>query len=372
MQINVISTYDELLKFETVWKDIFKRSGTDNIFVSWEWCTLWWRHFGHGKKMFVLSVTHEGNIIAIAPLMAERGGCLVFGKPVISFLGDDMMADYMDFVILQDHKEVAKAIINYLLKQRNWAVIKLKRIPEISANFPGIKEAVTELAPFCSIRIDCVSPFIEIKEAWDDYYKSLSKGLKQDIRTTLNKLKNDGELVFENCDENTLAESLKVLFEIHKKRQIDKVGDSIFDTRINRDFFQELAVEFTKMGMADISVLKVGNKIISINYALKCNNIYYFWIPTFDPLFIKYSLGKLHILNILKKCFEQNLKVFDFMIGDEPYKFKWAKKTFNNYEIKVYNNQLFYKLDNLIFNAREKIVNLKNKYPLLQRIAQKM
>ena len=53
------------------WQRLALASG--NVFATWEWTTLWWRHFGKGRRRFVVACrTADGTLVAIVPLYLWR------------------------------------------------------------------------------------------------------------------------------------------------------------------------------------------------------------------------------------------------------------------------------------------------------------
>lgn len=371
MNISVISTHKEFLELEEDWKNIFDQSGTKNIFVSWEWCSLWWKHYGRNQELLILAVKDEDEIIGIAPLMVSKGDPLTLWKPKVNFLGGNL-ADYIDFLILRNNKEVIKTIIYYLINLADWGVIDFKRIPEYSPNLIPIKECIFSLYYRSVIKISSISPVVKIQGSWDDYYRSLNKGLRQDIRTAYNKFKLLGEVSYEDYTENPGKALLDVFFGMHKKRQTCKLGQSPFEAQTTRDFFYDLAAIFTKLRWADISALKINERIFSVVFALRYKEIFYYWIPVFDPESSKYSPGKIHIHALLKRAFDQQFKEFDLMRGDEAYKYKWSNKTFNSYELKIFKNNLCCKLDLLRSASKNYLKELYNKYPLFKKMLVKI
>lgn len=371
MQVTTITEYNDFLELENNWKYIFEKCGAKNIFTSWEWCSLWWKYYGQNQKLMVLVVKDGEEIIGIVPLMLSDGNSSTLWRPRIRFIGEDI-ADYMDFLIPRDNKKVVKVIANFLIKLNNWEVIDLKRIPETSPNLIPIKECIAELNYPHVFRVSSISPFIKIETRWDDYYKSISKGLKQDIRTALNKFKLLGEINFETFDENALKSVLDTFSTLHKKRQSNKIGQSLFETQTNRNFFYDLAFTFTRRGWADISALKINDRVISVVFTFKYKGTFFYWIPAFDLEFSKYSPAKVHLQNLLKNCFEQSYKEFDFMRGDEDYKSRWANNVINNYEIKIFKNGLFCRLDTLKSASKSYIKDLYNKHPLFKKMLVKI
>ena len=348
------------------WRRLFQETQTNNIFLSWEWTYLWCKHFPEKRKQLLVLLIKDNNkrTIGIAPLMKVDEGLL--NRPIIKFLGDEMMADYMDFLISDNN--TIEPILRFLYRKGDWARIELKRIPEYSETFLAIKTFLVNSTIPWSIEVDCTSPFIDIEGDWNEYYNSLSKSLKQDIRTTVNKLGRSGKIQYENLNEDNIKQGLESLFEMHKRRQENKVGISIFESERNQAFFIDVATTFLRLQWTDISVLKLNGKIISAVFALKIKDVFYYWIPSFDPDYIKYSLGKLSIYMLLQQCFKLGYKRFDFMIGDEEYKLRWTNRRFNNYCIKIFKTKFGKQLEGFRLDTKRYLRSIKNASPELKRI----
>lgn len=367
MKISAISTFEGLSKLESSWKRMFRESGSANIFLSWEWSSLWLKHFCRDHGLLILRIEDNEEVVGIAPLMVRRGGISSSYKPIVSFIGGDL-ADYSDFLILRDNREVVRTILDFLVKNINWGIMVFDRISQSSPNLPHIKESLSELGYPSQVNVRSVSPCIRIENDWDNYYKKISKGLRQDIRTAHNKLKLVGEIEYEGYDENASKTLLNAFFEMHKKRQADKVGKSIFEQGKNRIFFNELASVFNGLGWMDLSALKIDGRIISAVFAFKYREVFFYWIPVFDPEFLKYSPAKVHVQMLLKKCFDQGFEEFDLMRGDESYKFKWANGSLSNYEITIYRTSMLHKLGLIKNMARSRIKDLYNNSSLFRKI----
>ncbi|MBI4847192.1 MAG: GNAT family N-acetyltransferase [Nitrospirae bacterium] len=359
MKISAISTFEGLSGIESSWKRIFRESGSANIFLSWEWSSLWLKHFVSDGGIFVLKVEDDGDVVGIAPMIVVRGQ--------VCFIGGGL-ADYTDFLILRDQRKVIAAILDFIFTKTDWVMISFPRIPESSPNLLPLRELLSGIAYPSRVRAVGVSPCVRITGTWDDYYKGTSKGLRQDIRTAHNKFRSMGETTYEDYNENNSEELLNCFFEMHRKRQAGKIGESLYETQVNMDFFSELASAFHATGWSDFSVLKIDGRIISAVFAFKYHRIFFYWIPVFAPEFLKYSPGKVHIQILLKKCFEEGFREFDFMRGDESYKYKWADGSASSYEVKIYRSRSRYRLDSMKDRARGSLRNMYNRNPLFRKI----
>jgi CelD/BcsL family acetyltransferase involved in cellulose biosynthesis len=51
---------------------------------------------------------------------------------------------------------------------------------------------------------------------------------------------------------------------------------------------------------------------------------FYYWIPAYDPEFNVLSPGRLMLHFMLRECYDRGGREFDFLVGDEDYKWHYA------------------------------------------------
>lgn len=367
MNLNVITDMDGLVSLKDDWNRLFEQSNSRNIFVSWDWCYAWWKHFGSSFRLYTMVVTDGSSIKAIAPLMEGEGTILSGGKRIISFLGDSMMADYMDILATGDKVRHIGILLEHLFQREGWGIIRLGRFLEPESSLEVVLEGVRTADKKALVRLDCVSPYVEIQGGWEAYYAGLSKKLKQDIRTSVNKLNKLGQFRYVPQEQISSAKALETLYGLHANRQKDKVGDSIFKDSSNRAFIEEVVENFGKKGWSDVSALELNGEYVSVALSLRCGGTYYYWIPTFDEKFGNISLGKLHIFSILKDAFENRTIRFDFMIGDEKYKYLWTSQSWPNYEVIIYGSAWIYEMNRAKYSLRGMLKKMKNSSSILQK-----
>ena len=71
--------------------------------------------------------------------------------------------------------------------------------------------------------------------------------------------------------------------------------------------------------------MNVDGKLVSAKYGCIFNRKMYFITSGRDIGYSKYSVGQLHMTHVIKNAVSRNLSEFDFLQGDEPYKFYWTK-----------------------------------------------
>ena len=366
MNLRVISNESDFFELKDIWTQVFETSGIKHIFASWEWCFYWWKYFGGHKKLFIILVEERGTVIGIAPLMLNRGGIRTMWRPVLQFIGSDM-ADYSDFIISSEPKAVLSTICDYVCTEIKWAIWDFGNIREDSENLKFLRDILSKSKVPIIDRFFCFSPIVQINGSWDTYYKSISKGLKQDIRTALNKMLLKGNVNFKIYRDLPNSTILNRIFEIHRARQTGKVGLSLFEKEEKRSFISDICATLGQRGWLHLSVLKLNEEIISYALGFNFKGFVYYWNVAFHPDLAKMSPGKVLIKCILEDSFQNKETEFDFMLGEELYKLQWCTAKRANFIIRVYSSHILYWIE-IIWNKLKQLVVTLKKIRFFQNI----
>jgi len=162
----------------------------------------------------------------------------------------------------------------------------------------------------------------------DDYYKTLSKSFKQNIRTAKNRLSKDGKnYAFRTFFSNTIdVNKLDDYKKIYKQRYTEKntkfnVIDRLFR---NYDIYFDA---LNKVTNCIVGELIIDNKIASyfVSFVDYKGGIYISRI-TYDSTFNRYSPGILLIESLINDIYKGNIKnctFIDLTNGSEAYKYSF-------------------------------------------------
>jgi CelD/BcsL family acetyltransferase involved in cellulose biosynthesis len=73
-----------------------------------------------------------------------------------------------------------------------------------------------------------------------------------------------------------------------------------------------------------LSILKAGQQEVAYVFYLKLNELLYFWFPTFNPLFRKYSPGMIALWLLIADMDDLGCSTIDLGPGGEAYKAYFA------------------------------------------------
>jgi len=70
-RVSEINRIDQLAQFRQEWRELLRQTAGASFFQSLEWLEVYWRHFGEGQKLRVLTVFVDDRPAGILPLVVQ-------------------------------------------------------------------------------------------------------------------------------------------------------------------------------------------------------------------------------------------------------------------------------------------------------------
>lgn len=159
----------------------------------------------------------------------------------------------------------------------------------------------------------------------DSFWASVGKrigNLVPDTRRKLRKLERDlGPVEFTFDDRRADAFDQCVRWKSAQYRASGLVD--LFAESRHVDLFRALRDN----GVVVVSSLRAGNILISSHLGALHDGRMYWWIPAYDTTFARYGPGRLMLHALLDHSQRAGHREFDFLIGEEAYKWHYATHT---------------------------------------------
>ena len=101
VQIEVVTDKERLEQLIPAWNSLWEKSGPDSIFLAPEWLATWWDYFHENKRLCVLIVNFEREVVGLAPWYLENR----LGYRRLKTLGHGFI-DYEGILIRKDMEGV--------------------------------------------------------------------------------------------------------------------------------------------------------------------------------------------------------------------------------------------------------------------------
>jgi CelD/BcsL family acetyltransferase involved in cellulose biosynthesis len=334
----------QLLKEE--WNGLLEKSLLgNNVFLTWEWLSTWWKHFGQGRKLLLLTVEEQDRILAIAPLMLTKYRLPGLGNiQKIEFVGTPH-SDYHNF-ILEKEEECLRLLIKYIKENLSgWNWIELKEIPESSVT--KLVRSLPENNLYelrLNVRVCDVCPYVPLPASFELLMKGLKKNTRQNLNKYMRRIKENGNIELKRYDTTGLSvrENMEIFIALHQKGWTARGFSGAFETRqsLFHDFHIDIAEKFAEKDWLGLYFLTASDEPVASQYTFEYGDKMYYYLAGLDPRYASYSVGNLIIKSLLETCISKGLKEYDMLRGDEPYKYQWTKNYRRNFEIRLISADL--------------------------------
>jgi len=343
MKIEEVNDFQSL---RDCWNDLLKMNLLgDNVFLTWEWLSTWWKHFGDGRKLLLLKVKDGSEVVAIAPLMLSKYKLPLFGTiKKVEFLGV-RHSDYNNFIILKNEVECLRLILDYLMNVvTDWDWIELKEVPETSENAGYLEKLFSNMPSELRLvyRVCNICPYIPLPNSYAVLTAKLSKNMRQNINKYLRRARANHTVEFKKSDEAgfSVNEAMQVFMKLHEARWAMEGKNGAFRDAAFRDFHMEIAKIFANKGWLGLYFLLMDGNPVSAQYNFEYNEKMYYYLGGFDPSYAEYSVGNLTINFVLERGIRNGFLEYDMLRGDELYKRLWTNNYRRNFEFRLIPHDL--------------------------------
>lgn len=320
--VAVVASARELASLEGEWRALWALDLGAVPFTSPDWLLPWWSSFGEGKQLRVITVRQGKQLVCLLPLYrTERGQ-----QRELLLLGTGN-SDHLDCVAAPGASAAVAAALNAALELRaEWDVMDLQELastsPLLGALAPGARAVVQDQCPVVSLTSSRDELPISI-----DFRRRLSYARR--------KLARRGPLRRVDADAASCDALLEALVELHGQRWRTKGEAGVLCDSTVREFHRDVARRCQAAGSLELFALEVSGRIAGVFYGFAHGPSSYYYLSGFDPEFEDMSLGSLLIAEALGRAIEQQRSAFDFLRGEEPYKYRWGAVDRPNYRLRL-------------------------------------
>jgi len=345
-----------------IWERLTAATPASTPFSRWPFHRAWWEAYGanaHDQTLVVIDPDAPDRPVAIAPLMhrheveptdAEtkttmRHGSQVELSPVeptakAVFFGASYHADYATLLAAPDDlPAAADAIVAHLADETAvdpqhplpWDVVDLRRLrcgdPAADALVAAFRARADEHGWEVTVELEDVCPIATLPDpgSIDDYLAMLGKKTRHEIRRKVRRAESAGEVAL-TVSPDPLAD-LDAFIDLHQRRWGDEgLFPQTEGGRQSRLFFRRLFECFSPDGPLKLTFLTVGGRPIGSGVHFETVDTLYYYNAGIDPGARELSPGVLMVHQLVTRALALGIRRFDFLRGDEPYKYEWGAK----------------------------------------------
>lgn len=320
-----IHCLSDLAALESPWKALAAASERASIFQTYEWSAAWWAHNRQGKSLRGVLVYEGERAVGLAPLFQSGGVLQVVGTGG---------SDYLDLLALPGYESaVGEAIATWLQETRHrwlWADFQQAPPESIVAKLPGAQLWQGETCPY-----------LPLPATYPEFLKTLGKKLRQNIGYYERAMAKSHALELRIATEQTRELDMEAFFRLHQLRWRGRWMPGAFASHAARAFHKEAARRLLASGNLRLHTLWLDEKPVAAIYCFHKGRTTYYYLGGFEPSLSKLSPGTVLTARAIQHAIEADgATSFDFLRGDEGYKYRWGAQDRYNYRGSVVTSGL--------------------------------
>lgn len=337
MKIDVIDKFETFQELRKNWDFVYDFDPQAQFFLSWNWMSGWLKLLKEPWLILAAKPNpHASDYVAIFPLKitVQQDGGQLYNE---IFMAGNSSADYTGLICLPEYEEdVIPAFAAYIKQELTWAVFNLQDILETDTrmhlllrsfsedNFEFSQQGIQNQQPD-NIDND-ICPYIPLADDWEHYLQNaLSSNTRQKIKRLLRKIEGSKEFHITHVNADNLEQHIEILLKFWQAKWGRRKGDAceaIIEClrAILHYCFENNCLYFPVLWKGDKPIGAIAN-LIDVS---KKSILFYVTgrdetVKDPPPGLILHAYG-------IQYAIQNKFKVYDFLRGNEAYKYSFGVK----------------------------------------------
>lgn len=319
LTFELIQTLERFEGLQDTWNDLLRHNATNEIFLTYEWQHTWWQAYHPGELWVVVGRDEAGQLVGIAPWFMD------LPERVIRPIGCVEVTDYLDVLVLPDQREAFCAgVVNCLAEHAvSFSRVNLCNQPGPSPTLEVLPRLLAERGFAVSIRQQEVCPVITLPETFEKYLESLEKKQRHEARRKLRRAGEGDDKVewYVVGQGHDLQAEIERFIDLMAASHSEK-AEFLADPQ-NTAFFRAIMPRVAACGWLQMAFLTVNGEPAAayVNFDYD-NRILVYNSGLMPAKFAAFSPGIVLLLRLVEHAIERGRSAFDFLRGNEEYKYR--------------------------------------------------
>jgi hypothetical protein len=324
---SVYSSFEEIDSLCEEW-DQFVESVGGEIFLTFDWCRLWWKHYGQNRQLRIFMIRYKGDIIGLFPIFLER---IWFGPlfvTVAKIVGSDFTLAQFTLPINPNYAEQTVTQFLHGLNEEKWDICNLSPLTYFCHPRRCFFDfcANENFAFQAKFEDDGVHTIFDLPLSWEDNLAKLSKQVRKHIRQNYNRIqKHNISLQSSLATEKNWQDHFDGFVSAHQK-QWQHVGrpGHFGDWPKAYAFHREMAEAQLKKRRLRLLKVQISGHEYAYVYSYKYGKRYFAILRgrSLTDNEFKINLGGLLFTEQAQQAIGQDVESIDSMRGVYEYKLK--------------------------------------------------
>jgi CelD/BcsL family acetyltransferase involved in cellulose biosynthesis len=304
------------------WNELLSESIQDTPFLRYEYQRAWWEHLGGGEwdqaGLMLISARENDQLIGIAPLFLTENE----GQPALMLIGSIEISDYLDLIVRPaDLPRFISGLLDYVASicPDNWRALDWYNLPDSSPTLAALKEESSKRGWAYHEEIYRPTPRIALNGDFEEYLSRIDKKQRHELRRKLRRAAESGKVRFyvvgKDADINAEMDAF-----FHLMTQDPNKANFLHPAMHAQ--MTEILRAAHEQGYLWLGILEIEGAKVAASLNFDYGNKLWGYNSGVSRDFMELSPGWVLLGHVIQWCCENKREEFDFMRGDEDYKYR--------------------------------------------------
>lgn len=307
------------------WDTVLDPARSNLFFMRHDWQHLWWKHLGRGA-LSVVTIRDDANTLkSIAPwFIVEENG-----RRSLHVVGCMDVSDYIDLLLAPGYEDQALSeLLNFTLSDNMpiWDEMHLCNIPESSPLMTLLPPLASQRDLVIETSVEDVCPIIMLPDTYESYLEQLDKKQRHELRRKRRRAEGHSVGWYIAGREHELDNKIETFLDLMAMSTPQK--NNFLNQPGHRNFFIEMGRTLFDKGMLEINFLTVSEHPVAALWNFAYQDHLMLYNSGLNPTdYSNISAGIVLLALSIEDAIKRGFQKFDFLQGDEEYKYRMGAKT---------------------------------------------
>jgi CelD/BcsL family acetyltransferase involved in cellulose biosynthesis len=316
---------------EAEWNALVEASIADTPFSRHEYLSEWWKTLGGGEwnvaaggrpsALVLVSARENDQLVGLAPLFIAEYDT----QQALMLVGSIEISDYLDLIVREaDLPRFLSGLLDFLasLDAGKWSALDWYNLPDSSPTLAALKAEAERRGWSYHEEVYRPTPRIPLNGSFDDYLSRIDKKQRHEIRRKMRRAaESEKEVRFHVIDQAADIEAeINAFFDL-------MVQDPNKEKFLHPEMREQMTITIRnafQRGYLWLAFLEVNGAKAAASLNFDYRNKLWGYNSGVGREHMELSPGWVLLAYVIQWCNENGRTEFDFMRGDEEYKYRFG------------------------------------------------
>ena len=378
LDCQVLETFDSPAPARGEWDAFVQDCGSD-IYLSYDWCRLWWEYYGGKRKLQIFVIRENEAMAALLPMFIDTVWLGPVRFRMAKLVGSDLPPSLCWPPVRPSRaEEIFRLVVEQLMGPGQCDAVAFAPLSGVCPLTDSILNSPQGSQSFSIARnIETEKHCLfHLPDSYEAYLESLNKKQRGNCRRERRLIEGDFEIRLDVVgDPDTADGEFSRFIEMHNAQwhSLNKRGH--FGSWPQAERFNRALVQTeARMGRLRIVRLFANGQPVSYQYVFAFGNCYYWRLPArlMEKEWGRYSLGRVGLATLIETAIGEGIKRIEAGIGQYEYKVQLGAEEYSTRSIVLLRNRPGARLRYRLFRYEADLLNILYHKIWYSRLAMKL